>query len=102
MRPALVGVRSTNISSHSNSNKRTMQIPKKKPRRMQKVLEIAADVGSLAMSLRDRPTRLDWVSLGLRAVSIGVKIQHNKRKQSSLCPWSYFEETGPNRANEYH
>lgn len=65
---------------------------------MQKVLEIAADVGSLAMSLRDRPTRLDWVSLGLRAVSIGVKIQHNKRKQSSLCPWSYFEETGPNRA----
>ncbi len=75
-----------------------MQIPKKKQRRIEKVLEIAADVGSLAMSLRDRPTRLDWVSLGLRAVSIGIKIQHNKRKQSSLCPWSYFEDTGPNRA----
>tara|TARA_R110002096_G_scaffold433887_3_gene653850 strand:- start:60718 stop:61875 length:1158 start_codon:yes stop_codon:yes gene_type:complete len=74
-----------------------MQIPKKKQRRIEKVLEIAADVGSLAMSLRDRPTRLDWVSLGLRAVSIGIKIQHNKRKQSALCPWSYFEDTGPNR-----
>lgn len=74
-----------------------MQIPKKKQRRLERALEIAADVGSLAMSLRDRPTHLDWVSLGLRAFSIGVKIQHSKRKQRSRCPWSYFEDSGPSR-----
>jgi len=68
-----------------------MQIPRKKRKRLEKALDIAADVGSLAMSLRDRPTRLDWISLGIRAVSIGMKIQRDKRKRNARCPWTYFE-----------
>lgn len=74
-----------------------MQLPKKNRRRLEKALEIAADVGSLAMSLRDRPTRLDWLSLGLRAVSIAAKIKQDKRKRDSLCPWTYFDGTGAER-----
>lgn len=70
---------------------RTMQLPKKKKPRLEKTLEIAANVGELAMSLRDRPTRLDWVSLGLRAFALGLKIRSEQHRQRSQCPWSYFE-----------
>lgn len=68
-----------------------MQLPKKKKPRLEKTLEIAANVGELAMSLRDRPTPLDWVSLGLRAFALGLKIRSEQHRQRSQCPWSYFE-----------
>jgi hypothetical protein len=67
-----------------------MEIPKKKRKQFERVLEIAADAGQMVMSLRDRPTRLDWISLGLRAVSIASRVRAERRASTALSPWRYF------------
>lgn len=66
--------------------------PKKKKKRVERILELAAEAGSIAMSLRDKPTRLDWLSVGLRAVAMGIQLQAERQKSRAKSPWSYFGE----------
>jgi hypothetical protein len=63
-------------------------------RRWERYLGLAADAGEILMSLRDRPTRLDWVALAFRAASFGLRVRAEKRRLESRGPWSYFESSG--------
>jgi hypothetical protein len=55
-------------------------------------LRIAGDAGVIAMSLRDKPTPLDWLAVGARAVSLGLTIVDERRRAIANDPWKYFED----------
>jgi hypothetical protein len=44
-------------------------------RRWGRYLKIAGEAGTIAMSLRDKPTPLDWLGVGLRAVGIALNVR---------------------------
>lgn len=55
-------------------------------------LKIAGDAGVIAMSLRDKPTPLDWLAVGARAISLGLTIVDERRRAIANDPWKYFED----------
>ena len=55
-------------------------------------LKIAGDAGVIAMSLRDKPTPLDWFAVGARAISLGLTIVDERRRAIANDPWKYFED----------
>lgn len=55
-------------------------------------LKIAGDAGVIAMSLRDKPTPLDWLAVGARAISLGLSIVDERRRAVAHDPWKYFED----------
>lgn len=63
-------------------------------RRWERVLALAADAGAIAMDLRDRPTRLDWLGVGLRAVGLGLRLRAEHREASAGNAWTYFDDRG--------
>jgi hypothetical protein len=67
-------------------------------RRWERYLTLAADAGEILMGLRDRPTRLDWVALAVRAVGFGLRVRAEQRRLDSRDPWSYFESSAPRPA----
>lgn len=44
------------------------------------------------MSLRDKPSRLDWVAVALRVVGLGMSIRDEKRRAEAGDPWRYFSD----------
>ncbi|MGE0400364.1 MAG: AAA family ATPase [Kofleriaceae bacterium] len=44
------------------------------------------------MSLRDKPTPLDWLAVGARAISLGLSIVDERRRAIANDPWKYFED----------
>jgi hypothetical protein len=71
-----------------------MRGKKSKRHDWEKYLELAAEAGSLAMSLRDRPTRLDWVAVALRGISLVFRVRAEARARVSSSPWDYFRCDG--------
>lgn len=53
---------------------------------------MAGDAGTLAMSLRDKPKALDWLGVGLRAISLGLTLQDERRRAEARDPWKYFDD----------
>jgi hypothetical protein len=63
-------------------------------RRWERFLSLASEAGAIAMNLRDRPTRLDWLGVGLRTVGLAMKIRGEHREATARNPWDYFDESG--------
>lgn len=61
-------------------------------RKWARYLKIAGDAGVIAMSLRDKPTPLDWLAVGARAISLGLTIVDERRRAIANDPWKYFED----------
>ncbi len=63
---------------------------------MTKILAIASDLGTLAMSLRDKPKRLDYVGLALRTTELLVKLRNEYKLHKARDGSKYFtkEESG--------
>jgi len=55
-------------------------------------LKIAGDAGTLAMSLRDKPTPLDWAGVGLRAINLVLGVRDEIRRAEAGDPWRYFAD----------
>jgi len=66
-------------------------------RRWERYIELAADAGAIAMSLRDRPTRLDWMGVGLRVVGLVIRVRAERRRADAGDPWGYFAAEGLDR-----
>ena len=79
----------------NNDTPQTKHIPIRKKTFKQKIgewLKLAGDVGLLALSLRDKPTKWDWYAAGMRGTSLvleHVKTRNNQRFNSA---YEYFEE----------
>lgn len=56
--------------------------------RMRTMVEIAAEGGALIMDLRDKPTKGDWIGLGLRSLSLATKV---KDEITAISPPQAFE-----------
>ncbi len=56
---------------------------------------MAAEVGAIAMSMRDRPTRLDWLAVGARGLGLSVRIRNEHRRARAGNPWQYFDDELP-------
>jgi len=63
-------------------------------RRWERFLSLASEAGSIAMNLRDRPTPLDWLGVGLRSVGLAIKIRAEHRESTARNPWDYFDDEG--------
>ena len=61
-------------------------------KRLVRYLKMAGDAGTLAMSLRDKPKALDWLGVGLRAISLGLTLQDERRRSEARDPWKYFTD----------
>ncbi len=46
------------------------------------------------MSVRDRPTKLDWLAVGVRATGMVARIRAERRELRSQDPWDYFDDEG--------
>lgn len=66
-------------------------------RRWERYLELASEAGSIAMNLGDRPTRVQLIGLGLRALGFAVKVRGERRRMGARDPWNYFENPGSSR-----
>ncbi len=70
--------------------------PVRKESRLRKAtayLKLAADVASIIMDLRDKPTGKDWYSLGIRAVNTGLGWYNDRgKKLLHASTWDYFNE----------
>src|SRR3954468_13041548 len=55
-------------------------------------LKIAGDAGTIAMALRDKPTPLDWLGVGLRAIRLGLRVRDERRRSGAGDPWKYFTD----------
>ena len=55
-------------------------------------LKIAGDAGTIAMSLRDKPSRLDWIAVALRVVGLGMTIRDERRRAEAGDPWKFFSD----------
>lgn len=63
--------------------------------RWKRYLALAADAGEIAMGLRDKPTRLDWVALALRTAGFALRVRAEQRRHEARDPWTFFECDGP-------
>lgn len=61
-------------------------------RRWGRFLKIAGDAGTIAMSLRDKPSRLDWLAVGLRVVGLAMNIREERRRAEAGDPWRFFTD----------
>lgn len=54
-------------------------------------LKLAADVAQIVMDLRDNPSRMDWLSLGMRSANLGLTWYSERSKHArSKPPWEFF------------
>src|SRR5262245_54208287 len=65
---------------------------KSRAKRWGRYLKIAGEAGTIAMSLRDRPTRLDWLGVALRAFGLGLAMRDERRRARAGDPWRYFSD----------
>jgi len=59
-------------------------------RRWGRYLKIAGDAGTIAMALRDKPTPLDWLGVGMRAIGLAIDVRDERRRAEAGDPWKYF------------
>lgn len=80
----------------SNDDKNTRHLPERKPsvsKRISEYLKVAGDVAMIVLNLRDKPTRVDWFSAGMRAASVGLDWYRARVTGDAPGAWSYFEES---------
>jgi hypothetical protein len=65
---------------------------KSKNRRWERYLKLAGEAGAIAMSLRDQPTRLDWIGVGLRAIGVALSARAEHRSATSKNPYRFFDD----------
>ncbi len=70
---------------------------RQKQRKWERYLELAAEAGAIAMALRDRPTRLDWMGVGFRVVGLGIRYRAERRQAAARDPWTFFQDEGVER-----
>lgn len=64
-----------------------------KAKKLAAYLKLAADVGGILMDLRDRPSRMDWFSMGMRSANIGINWYTDRQRVSKIpSPWDFFNE----------
>jgi hypothetical protein len=63
-------------------------------KRWERYISLASEAGAIAMNLRDRPTRLDWFGVGLRALGLAIKVNSERREARAGNPWRYFDAPG--------
>lgn len=61
-------------------------------RKWGRYLKIAGDAGTIAMALRDKPTPLDWLGVGLRAIGLALSVRDERRRSEAGDPWKYFAD----------
>lgn len=61
-------------------------------RKWGRFLKIAGDAGTIAMSLRDKPSRLDWIAVAMRVVGLGMTIREERRRAEAGDPWRFFSD----------
>ncbi|MBA3502281.1 MAG: ATP-binding protein [Myxococcota bacterium] len=61
-------------------------------RKWGRFLKIAGDAGTIAMSLRDKPSRLDWIAVAMRVVGLGMTIRDERRRAEAGDPWKFFSD----------
>lgn len=44
------------------------------------------------MSLRDKPSRLDWIAVAMRVVGLGMTIRDERRRAEAGDPWRFFTD----------
>lgn len=44
------------------------------------------------MALRDKPTPLDWLGVGLRAIGLALTVRDERRRADAGDPWKYFSD----------
>jgi hypothetical protein len=57
-----------------------------------RVLKIAGEAGTIAMSLRDKPKALDWAGVAMRIIGIGLSIRDERRRSEAGDPWKFFSD----------
>ena len=60
--------------------------------RIARFLEIAGEASTLLLGLRDQPSSRDWLALGLRCVTLGLRIQQERLSSSAEDPWSFISD----------
>lgn len=72
--------------------------PPRKQSRAKKILsyiKLASDVAGIAMDLRDKPTGMDWFSLGLRATNTAITwYSENTKFGKAISAWDFFNDEG--------
>jgi hypothetical protein len=68
--------------------------PRDRSQRWKRYLALAADAGEIAMSLRDKPTRLDWVAFAFRSAGFALRVGAERRRFAARDPWTYFDSGG--------
>jgi hypothetical protein len=63
-------------------------------KRWERYLDLASSVGSIAMDLREKPTPIHWLGMGLRAVGLVFRVKSEHREATARSPWRYFEDCG--------
>ena len=61
-------------------------------KRWGRLLKIAGEAGTIAMSLRDKPSRLDWMAVGARVVGLAMSIHDERRRAEAGDPWKFFSD----------
>ena len=60
--------------------------------RFERYLDLASDAGKIAMSMRDKPTTLDWLAVGTRALGLAGQINAERLRAKAIDPWDFFDE----------
>ncbi len=60
--------------------------------RFERYFKLAAEAGEIAMSIRDKPTTLDWMAVGVRALGLAGKIRAETARAKAIDPWDFFDD----------
>jgi hypothetical protein len=60
--------------------------------RVRSFIELAGEIGELVMSLRDKPSALDWISIGFRGADIVIRAADEYKEMTADEAPSFFEE----------
>jgi hypothetical protein len=61
--------------------------------RLERYLGLVAEAGEMVMSLRDKPSPLDWFGLGARAVDLAFRVRNEHRELTTDDPFDFFEDS---------
>ncbi len=75
----------------NEDNKRAPARKETRAKRWSRYLSLAADVGGVVMSLRDKPGALDWASTGFRVAGLAIKWAESRHADAPGL-WQYFED----------
>lgn len=60
--------------------------------RFERYLQLASDAGRIVMSMRDKPTTLDWLAMSARALGLAGRINTERKRARAIDPWHFFND----------